>query len=82
MFEEIQTCKFLVADFTYQNAGVYYEAGYAKGIGKTVIHICRSDEFCKLHFDVKQIQFVTWDNAEDLSQKLEKQIRESGLCGR
>lgn len=82
MFEEIQSCKFLVADFTYQNAGVYYEAGYAKGIGKTVIHICRSDEFSKLHFDVKQIQFVLWDNMEDLSQKLEKQICESGLCGK
>ena len=34
MFEETQICKFLVADFTYQNAGVYYESGYAKGIGK------------------------------------------------
>ena len=81
MFEEIQSCKFLIADFTYQNAGVYYETGYAKGIGKTVIHICRSDEFSNLHFDVKQIQFVFWNNMEDLSQKLEKQIRESGLCG-
>ena len=81
MFEEIQSCKFLVADFTYQNAGVYYEAGYAKGIGKTVIHICRSDEFDKLHFDVKQIQFIVWNNTDDLLQKLQRQIRESGLCG-
>lgn len=82
MFEEIQSCKFLIADFTYQNAGVYYEAGYAKGIGKTVIHICRSDESVKLHFDVRQIQFVFWDNAEDLSIKLKNQIQESGLCGK
>lgn len=81
MFEEIQSCKFLVADFTYQNTGVYYEAGYAKGIGKTVIHICRSNEFDRVHFDIKQIQFVLWDNKEDLARKLEKQIRESGLCG-
>lgn len=82
MFEEIQCCKFLIADFTYQNTGVYYEAGYAKGIGKTVIHTCRSDEFEKLHFDVKQIQFVTWANADDLFQKLEKQIQKSGLYGK
>lgn len=39
MFEKIQSCKFLVADFTYQNESVYYEAGYAKSIGKTVIYI-------------------------------------------
>lgn len=82
MFEEIQSSKFLVADFTYQNTGVYYEAGYAKGIGKTVIHTCRYDEFRKLHFDVKQVQFVFWNSVEDLSQKLEEQIRKSGLCGR
>lgn len=81
MFEEIQSCKFLVADFTYQNAGVYYEAGYAKGIGKTVIHLCRSDEFANLHFDVKQIQFVVWSDVQELATKLEEQIRKSGLCG-
>lgn len=81
MFEEIQSCKFLVADFTHQNAGVYYEAGYAKGIGKTVIHTCRSDEFINLHFDVKQIQFVVWNDMQELAVKLEEQIRKSGLCG-
>ncbi|WP_322176357.1 hypothetical protein [Acutalibacter caecimuris] len=81
MFEEIRSCKFLVADFTYQNAGVYYEAGYAKGIGKTVIHLCRSDEFTHLHFDVKQIQFVVWNDMQDLTTKLEGQIRKSGLSG-
>ena len=81
MFDEIQSCKFLVADFTYQNAGVYYEAGYAKGIGKTVIHTCRSDEFCNLHFDLKQIQFVVWNDVQELIVKLEEQIRKSGLCG-
>ena len=81
IFEKIQSCKFLVADFTYQNAGVYYEAGYAKGIGKTVIHTCRSDEFSKLHFDVKQIQFVVWNDVQELATKLEEQIRKSGLCG-
>ena len=79
MFEEIRGCKFLVADFTYQNEGVYYEAGYAKGIGKTVIHTCRKDEFSKLHFDIKQIQFVIWENSQDLAQKLAEQIRLSGL---
>jgi len=79
MFEEIKSCKFLVADFTYQNCGVYYEAGYAKGIGKTVIHTCREDEFNNVHFDIKQIQFVVWSNAEELKNKLLEQIIKSGL---
>ena len=72
MFEETQSCKFLVSDFTYQNAGVYYESGYAKGIGKTVIHLCRSDEFANLHFDVKQIQLLVWSDVQELAAKLEE----------
>ena len=35
MLDEITACKFLVADLTSQNNGVYYEAGYAKALGKT-----------------------------------------------
>lgn len=77
--EEIRNCKFLVADFTYQNTGVYYEAGYAKGIGKTVIYTCRQDDFVNVHFDIKQIQFVVWTDAEDLKRKLQEQIIRSGL---
>ena len=81
MLAEIQSCKFLVADFTYQNAGVYYEAGYAKGIGKTVIHTCRKDEFDNIHFDIKQIQFVIWKDAMDLERKLKEHIQKSQLGG-
>ena len=77
--EEIRSCKFLVADFTRQNTGVYYEAGYAKGIGKTVIYTCRQDDFVNVHFDIKQIQFVLWTDAEDLKKKLQEQIMKSGL---
>ena len=77
--EEIRNCKFLVADFTCQNTGVYYETGYAKGIGKTVIYTCRQDDFINVHFDIKQIQFVVWTDAEDLKNKLQEQITKSGL---
>ena len=77
--EEIRNCKFLVADFTCQNTGVYYEAGYAKGIGKTVIYTCRQDDFVNVHFDIKQIQFVVWTDTKDLENKLKEQIINSGL---
>mgnify|MGYP002084402533 CR=1 FL=1 len=77
--EEIRNCKFLVADFTCQNTGVYYEAGYAKGIGKTVIYTCRHDDFANVHFDIKQIQFIIWIDKTDLENKLKEQIIKSGL---
>jgi nucleoside 2-deoxyribosyltransferase len=33
---EIRTCQFLVADVTLQRAGVYFEAGFAMGLGRLV----------------------------------------------
>lgn len=79
MFEEIVACKFLVADLTSQNTGVYYEAGYAKAIGKTVIFTCNSNDFENVHFDVKQTQIVIWDNSDDLHVKLAEHIKRSDI---
>lgn len=80
MREEIPNCKFLVADFTHQNCGVYYEAGYAEALGKTVIHLCREDDFDKVHFDIRQTQFILWKNEKDLAEKLKEQIENSNLA--
>ena len=48
---EIRGSRFVVADFTGQRQGVYYESGYARGIGLPVIWTCRKDDMEKLHFD-------------------------------
>ncbi len=81
MLEEITACKFLVADLTSQNTGVYYEAGYAKAIGKTVIFTCKSTDFDNVHFDIKQTQIVVWNDAADLRSKLCDQIRKTKIGG-
>lgn len=80
IIEEIRNCKFLVDDFTCQNTGVYYEVGYARSIGKTVIYTCQQEDFMNVHFDIKQIQFVVWTDENDLENKLEEQIIKSGLA--
>lgn len=79
MLENIRNCKFLIADLTTQNTGVYFEAGFAKALGKTVIFTCKKSDFDNIHFDVKQIQIIIWDDERDLSNKLAKQIRELNL---
>lgn len=43
MIAEIKTSRVLIADLTHNNNGAYWEAGYAKGLGKEVIHICNQD---------------------------------------
>lgn len=42
---EIRNSRFLIADFTGLRAGVYYEAGFAHGLGLPVIFTCREDWF-------------------------------------
>ena len=74
MLEHIHNCKFPVADLTTQNLGVYYEAGYAKALGKTVIFTCKDSDFANIHFDIKQVQTISWHDESDLSEKLAEQI--------
>lgn len=56
IFAEIIACKFLVADLSTQNQGVYYEIGYARALGKTVITLCPKNETQNVHFDIAQMQ--------------------------
>lgn len=66
IIELISQSRFLVADFTGHRTGVYYEAGYARGIGIPVIQVCCSTDFDKLHFDIKTINTLKFDTATQL----------------
>ena len=74
IFYEIQRSKFLIADLTGHRNGVYYEAGYAQGLGKEVILTCNEDDFKERHFDVAQISTIVWSNTDDLYARLLKRI--------
>lgn len=74
IFEEINKAEFVIADLTGHRNGVYYEAGFAKGLGKEVIFTCRSDDFGNSHFDVKQVNTIMWNETWELERKLRKRI--------
>jgi nucleoside 2-deoxyribosyltransferase len=57
--DEIRRCRFLIADLSDSNAGAYWEAGFAEGLGKPVIYICKSN--CEVHFDTDHRHTVRWD---------------------
>jgi len=63
---DIRLAPFVVADFTGNRNGVYFEAGFARGLGIPVIHTCRKDDFDKAHFDTKQLNHILWDKPSDL----------------
>ena len=72
---EIRRSKFVIAEFTTNNNGAYYEAGYAAGLGKEVIHICNYDKFKEEgHFDIKQKSTVLWETENDIPEALFKRI--------
>lgn len=72
---DIRVAPFMVADFTGNRGGVYLEAGFARGLGKEVIHTCRDDQFKDSHFDIQQINTLKWKAPEDLQEKLLHHIR-------
>jgi len=72
---EIRNSEFMVADFTGQRTGVYYEAGFAMGLGRKVIWCCRKDEIGKLHFDTNHKNHIDWQAPEELRKRLYARIR-------
>jgi len=80
----IKTSRFVIADFTNNTLGVYYEAGYAKGLGREVIKTCSKAWFEKekdgkrvnrLHFDIEYDNLILWQDENDLKRKLEDRIQ-------
>jgi nucleoside 2-deoxyribosyltransferase len=74
MFMEIEKSAFVVADLTHQRGGVYYEAGYAQAFGIPVIMTCKKEDFNNVHFDVKQMNTIVWEDVDELQNKLSKRI--------
>ena len=71
---EIRRSHFVVADFTMHKAGVYFEAGFALGLGIPVIWTCKKDHLSQTHFDTRQYNHIAWDDERDLFEKLRRRI--------
>ena len=77
--DEIRRCRFLIADLSDGNAGAYWEAGLAEGLGKDVVYICKGG--VATHFDTDHRQTVRWDLADlsDTAARLKAVIRNTLL---
>jgi nucleoside 2-deoxyribosyltransferase len=80
IISRIRQSKFIVADFTGQRNGVYFEAGFMLGLGRPVIWICEKSELSKVHFDTRQYNTIDYKDAEDLRTRL--QFRIEAILGR
>jgi nucleoside 2-deoxyribosyltransferase len=75
---EIRRSRFVVADFTSPTdrprGGVYFEAGFALGLGLPVVWTCRKDAIDSVHFDTRQFNHITWDSLPSLAKQLRDRI--------
>lgn len=75
----IRQSRFVIADFTHNKHGVYYEAGLARGLGLQVVWTVKKSEIGNLHFDTRQYNHIDWVDEEDLKKRLEDRIKAMGL---
>lgn len=75
IISEVRRSRFVIADYTGQVNGVYFEAGFALGLGITVIPTCQSDDLERLHFDIKHLNTLLWKTPAELAMALDKRIR-------
>jgi hypothetical protein len=75
MMAEIRRSRFVVTDYTGQRNNVYFEAGFALGLGLTVIQTCRADEAADLHFDIRHLNTLEWTSPAELAEGLNRRIR-------
>lgn len=71
---EIRRAGFLVADYTGHRPNVYYEAGFARGLGREVISCCKEGHHENLAFDTRDLGHIVWKDPADLYEKLRNSI--------
>lgn len=72
MLNGIRNSAFVIADLSELSCNVFYEVGYAKGLGKEVILIARKGT--ELPFDLKDLPTLFWETQRDLKKGLEDRI--------
>ncbi len=73
----IRQSRFIIADYTEQRGGIYFESGYAMGYGLPVIYLCNDEVDPKeLHFDINHYPIITWswDDLAALKGKITDRI--------
>ena len=70
----IRGSAFVIADVSEQSPNVFYELGFARGLGKPLIMTYRKGT--KLPFDVADIPAIEWKIPEDLKEGLRKRLQQ------
>jgi nucleoside 2-deoxyribosyltransferase len=90
IFSLIKESDICIADLTNARPSVYYEAGFASGLGKPVVYISKADHFrprendrfgnFRIHFDLQMKNIIRWSTPnnkfkEQLNRRLHLVVR-------
>jgi len=73
ILESIGKAEFVIVDVTGARPNVFYEAGYAQGLGKTPIFVARDG--AQLAFDLKDYPVIFFRSMKELKERLEQRLR-------
>jgi guanylate kinase len=72
ILRNIEKAALVIADFTHERPNVYYELGYARGIGKYVLHCAKIGT--KLHFDIKDFHTIMYESPMQLQDLIVEEL--------
>jgi predicted Rossmann-fold nucleotide-binding protein len=74
ILDGIRRAAFVIADVTHPSANVFYEIGFAEGLGRPVIVSAKKGT--SLPFDIADIPVLYWSGQEELKEKLRRRVKE------
>ena len=72
ILQSIRRAEFVIVDLTHERPNVFYEAGYAHGLGKVPIFLARAGTV--IHFDIKDYPIIIFRNMRELKDGLRKRL--------
>lgn len=69
----VRDARLVVADLSHEKPNVYFELGYARGLGKTVITILKAGTVA--HFDVHDWPYLEYIDSRPLERQLRERFR-------
>jgi nucleoside 2-deoxyribosyltransferase len=73
ILDKLTRAKYVVANLTHEKPNVYFELGYARGLGKHVITIVRKGSL--IHFDVKDWTYIEYEDSRTLERDLVDRLK-------
>ena len=72
----IERCEFIICDLTHERPNVYYELGYAHGVGNEAMDILLvAKEGTNLHFDIAPLRVQYYVSSENLRSIVSRNLK-------